>query len=105
MASSVQRMNNITLYIGQNFNSHMKIFAILIILVACLVNTGCGTLLGGPITVCQSTKPLKGDPRREIRPVAFFFDLLFWPFLIVDFTTGGMYRPCENDMKSKVKWQ
>lgn len=55
----------------------------------------CGTVLGGRIDTCQKQKPDSGA--RAIRPAAFIADLLIWPpFLIVDFCTGAIYKPCKN---------
>ena len=56
----------------------------------------CATILGGPVSECQRTKPAPGEPAREIRAGALIADiLLFWPGVIVDFATGAIYKPCE----------
>ncbi len=57
--------------------------------------SSCATVLGGPISACQRTKPVPGNPSRAIRPVALVADIvIFWPFAIVDFATGAIYKPC-----------
>jgi hypothetical protein len=59
--------------------------------------SSCATVFGGPITECQRTKPLPGEPAREVKAVALIADLLlFWPGVIVDFATGAIYKPCDQ---------
>ena len=59
-----------------------------------IVLTGCATVFGGPRTSYQVTKPLDGQPQREVRVGALIADiLLFWPGTIVDFATGAIYKP------------
>jgi hypothetical protein len=54
----------------------------------------CATILGGPVTEHQRTKPNPGEPQREVRVGALIADiLLFWPGTIVDFATGAIYKP------------
>lgn len=54
--------------------------------------SSCATILGGPITNYQRTKPMSHP--REIRTGALIADiLLFWPGAIVDFATGAIYKP------------
>lgn len=66
----------------------------LILLVA--GTSSCATILGGPISECQKTKPAAGKPARSIRAGAMIADiLLFWPGTIVDFATGAIYKPCK----------
>ena len=56
--------------------------------------TSCATVFGGKVTAHQKTKPATGEQQREIRVGALIADiLLFWPGIIVDFTTGAIYRP------------
>ncbi|MHA8065650.1 hypothetical protein V7S76_03100 [Aquirufa sp. ROCK2-A2] len=58
--------------------------------------SSCATVLGGPISSCQRTKPRPGKPSRAIRPVALVADIIiFWPFAVVDFATGAIYKPCD----------
>lgn len=70
----------------------MHVFAMLMIAVTL---SSCATILGGPISSCQRTKPAAGEPAREVRAGALIADiLLFWPGAIVDFATGAIYKPC-----------
>jgi hypothetical protein len=56
--------------------------------------SSCATVFGGRVTEYQRTKPLAGQPQREIRAGALIADvILFWPGAIVDFATGAIYRP------------
>lgn len=59
-----------------------------------VVLSGCATVFGGPRTSYQVTKPLDGQPQRQVRVGALVADiLLFWPGTIVDFATGAIYKP------------
>jgi hypothetical protein len=74
----------------------MKSFSIQALLVVCLavLLTGCATILGGPRTSYQVTKPREGEPQRQVRVGALIADIiLFWPGAIVDFATGAIYKP------------
>ncbi len=58
------------------------------------VLSGCATVFGGPRTSYQVTKPLDGQPQRQVRVGALIADIiLFWPGTIVDFATGAIYKP------------
>lgn len=71
-----------------------KLLRITFILFLTLSMAGCATLLGDPITQHQKTKPLPGEPQREVRVIALIADIvLFLPGTIVDFATGAIYRP------------
>ncbi|WP_347175463.1 hypothetical protein [Polaribacter uvawellassae] len=71
-----------------------KIVKITLICFLALSMTGCATLLGGPVTEYQKTKPAPGEPQREVRVIALIADIiLFLPGTIVDFATGAIYRP------------
>ncbi|MFN0728872.1 hypothetical protein [Polaribacter gochangensis] len=71
-----------------------KIVQITLICFLALSMTGCATLLGGPVTEYQKTKPAPGQPQREVRVIALIADIiLFLPGTIVDFATGAIYRP------------
>ncbi|MFT5761729.1 MAG: PBP1b-binding outer membrane lipoprotein LpoB [Polaribacter sp.] len=71
-----------------------KIVKITLICFLALSMTGCATLLGGPVTQYQKTKPAPGQPQREVRVLALIADIiLFLPGTIVDFATGAIYRP------------
>ena len=60
--------------------------------------SGCATILGGPITTYQRTKPLPGQPQREVRVGALVADIFLVGLLGVgvDFATGAIYRPRPN---------
>jgi hypothetical protein len=59
--------------------------------------TSCATVLGGHISECQRTKPVAGQPSRQLRAGAMIADiLLFWPGTIVDFATNAIYKPCDK---------
>ncbi|WP_461133572.1 hypothetical protein [Spirosoma lituiforme] len=59
-----------------------------------IVLSGCATVFGGPRTSYQVTKPLDGQPQRQVRVGALIADIiLFWPGTIVDFATGAIYKP------------
>ena len=63
-------------------------------LIASLLSS-CATILGGPITTYQRTKPLPGQPQREVRVGALVADIFLVGLLGVgvDFATGAIYRP------------
>ena len=68
------------------------------ILIALLIVTtlaSCGTILGGPITDCQKTKPKTGH--RTLRWAPLIFDSpIGW---IIDFSDGAIYKPCNEQGK------
>ena len=71
-----------------------KILQITTMVALAAVVSGCATILGGPISTYQRTKPAAGNPQREIRVGALIADiLLFWPGAVVDFATGAIYKP------------
>lgn len=75
--------------------SKIQILAFLFLLIVVLPS--CATILGGPVSACQRTKPATGQPAREIRAGALIADiLLFWPGAIVDFATSAIYKPCTS---------
>ena len=64
------------------------------ILLVALFFSSFATILGGPITVYQKTKPAPGELQRDVRVVGLIADIIiFWPGAIVDFATGAIYRP------------
>ncbi len=70
-----------------------RIKPISMLLIAVLFSS-CATVLGGKITDHQKRKPLDGEPQRDVRVVALVADIiLFWPFAVVDFATGAIYKP------------
>jgi hypothetical protein len=76
----------------------MKRYLLKLLLVLLMAGSlsSCATVLGGPISSCQRTKPSPGKPTRAVRPVALIADIIiFWPFAIVDFATGAIYKPCK----------
>ena len=69
----------------------IKLTAILLI---ALFFSSYTTILGGPITDYQKTKPAPGEPQRDIRVVALIADIIiFWPGAVVDFANGAIYKP------------
>lgn len=71
----------------------MKRLITLALAVTLLSTTSCATILGGPITSSQKTKPAPGQQQREIRPWWLVADIiLFLPGTIVDFATGAIYK-------------
>ena len=67
-------------------------FALLVVL---FQTTSCATFTGGQVNTYQLNKPRPGGPRREIRVAPFVCDIFFMAGvgLIVDFSTGAIYRP------------
>lgn len=62
--------------------------------------SSCATVLGGPVSTCQKTKPAAGQPQRDVRVGALIANiLLFWPGAIIDFATGAAYKPCSGEKK------
>ncbi|TVT43266.1 hypothetical protein FNT36_04025 [Hymenobacter setariae] len=57
--------------------------------------SSCATVFGGQITDYQKTRPLPGQPQREVRVGALIADILLVGLLGVgvDFATGAIYRP------------
>jgi hypothetical protein len=71
-----------------------KIIKTTIVCLLALSMTGCATVFGGRVSEYQKTKPLPGQPQREVRVLALIADIiLFLPGTIVDFATGAIYRP------------
>ncbi|MTI30631.1 hypothetical protein E1171_07385 [Cytophagales bacterium RKSG123] len=59
--------------------------------------SSCATVFGGRVTEYQKTKPLPGQPQREVRVGALIADIiLFWPGAVIDFATGAIYRPAPS---------
>jgi hypothetical protein len=75
----------------------MKKLLFSMLISAVLLNSGCGTILGGRIDRCQTIKGESGTPTRSIRPFALIGDIFIGRFvinLIVDFADGAIYKPC-----------
>lgn len=71
-----------------------KVTKLIAIGIIALTMTNCATVFGGKVSEYQKTKPMPGEPQREIRVGALVADiLLFWPGAIVDFATGAIYKP------------
>jgi len=70
----------------------MKTIFILCI-AASLFCSSCATVFGGQVTNYQREKIKPSQPSKKIRPVAFAFDALFFPALIVDFSNCSIYKP------------
>lgn len=70
----------------------------------CMSMSSYATLFGGKVSECQKTKPMAGQPQREVRVGALIADiLLFAPSAIVDFATGAIYKPCTTKKVSQLK--
>ncbi len=79
-----------------------KITSLVAIVLIALVMSSCGTICGGKISACQKHKPTAGEPKRQIRPWVLVGDIAFGEIpLIVDFITGGIYKPCDTPVKPK----
>lgn len=57
--------------------------------------SSCATVFGGHITEYQRTRPLPGQPQREVRVAALLIDVFLVGLLGVgiDFATGAIYKP------------
>jgi hypothetical protein len=73
---------------------------IALLLIATMFMSSCATILGGPVTTCQRTRPNKkaGEPARRIRPVALLADIVLGGVIFtgIDFITCAIYAPCET---------
>jgi hypothetical protein len=76
-----------------------KILAV--ILAGSLLFQSCATVFGGKINDCQKHKPAHGEPKRQIRVVPFILDLGGLVWLVVDFATGAIYKPCPTPPAKK----
>jgi hypothetical protein len=75
----------------------VKVFTL--VLFAALMLNSCATILvAGKADECQRTKPLPGQPQREVRVGYLILDILFLgiPFTAVDFITAEIYRNCQG---------
>ena len=72
-----------------------KYFLSLCLFVILIQVTSCATIVGGQVTASQRTKPLPGEPAREIRVGALVADIFFFGGfgVLVDFATGAIYKP------------
>ncbi len=67
------------------------------LLLIAIILPSCATVFGGPVSTCQRTKPVAGEPQRAVRGGVLVLDiLLFWPGAIIDFATGAIYKPCTS---------
>ncbi len=73
----------------KKFNSIISVLLIVGLL------SGCATILGGPRTSYQVTKPTQGQPQRQVRVGYIIADAVLTGALglIVDFATGAVYKP------------
>ena len=78
-----------------------KMFLMLLVFAACFTFTGCATIMGGKITECQRTKPKPGEPARQLRIWPLIFQIWEPVGLIIDFSTGAIYKPCKTESKDK----
>lgn len=67
-----------------------------------LFTSSCATVFAGG-NICNK-KPLPGEPKRQIRPWAFVFDIVlgYGVGLGIDFATGAIYKPCERPQNNKI---
>jgi len=77
----------------------MKNKTVLFLLLSALTLQSCATILGGNISECQRRRPESGEPKRQIRPVALAADIVCDPIIClpVDFLTGAIYKPCNDN--------
>ncbi len=69
-----------------------------------IVMSSCGVILGGKIQSCQRDKPTSNEEKRKIRPWALVGDIILVETIIpiiVDFATGGIYKPCDKQQKQE----
>ncbi len=74
----------------------MKKYILSLCLLVILIQvTSCATIVGGQVTESQRTKPLPGEPAREIKVGALVADIFFFGGfgVLVDFATGAIYKP------------
>ncbi|MGN6179826.1 MAG: hypothetical protein ACTHNW_11635 [Mucilaginibacter sp.] len=68
--------------------------AIAVLFIACTAFSSCATVFGGHVNEYQRTKPVAGQPTRQVRVGALIADiLLFTPGIIIDFATCAIYKP------------
>jgi hypothetical protein len=67
----------------------------LCLLVVLIQVTSCATIVGGQVTESQRTKPLPGEPARQVKMGALVADIFFFGGfgVLVDFATGAIYKP------------
>ncbi len=90
--SFMTHMTELALKINQFFDGTAKVTVIVLMLSL----SSCATLFTPKATEHQKHKPACGEPKRELRPGAFAFDLVFLPCLAVDFATGKIWKPIPN---------
>jgi len=76
----------------------IKILLMALLIAVIFVSTSCATILGGRRTAYQKTKPLAGQPQRELRWGFLITDILLGcpVCLVVDFATGAIYQPAKK---------
>jgi hypothetical protein len=59
-----------------------------------LAMQSCATIINGPVTEYQRTKPEEGQPKRAVRPAPLVMDILFFgPVgIVIDFGTCAIYK-------------
>ena len=72
-----------------------KVAVLFCALVLMFEMTSCATIVGGQVTESQRTKPLPGEPARQIKVGALVADIFFFGGfgVLVDFATGAIYKP------------
>ena len=69
-------------------------------LIVCLLLNSCATILGGRIATSQTTKPKRGQAKRQIQVGYFIADIICLVVpLAVDFGTGAIYKPTGGKVK------
>jgi len=69
-------------------------------LIICLCLNSCATILGGRVATSQSTKPKRGQTKRQIQVGYFIADIIcFVVPLAIDFGTGAIYKPSGGKVK------
>ena len=77
-----------------------KLFMYLGFAFAFFSSTSCATVWGGQLTSYQTTKPVPGYPRRELRVAPLMGNIFLTGGLglIIDFSTDAIYRPVPRPM-------
>lgn len=72
-----------------------------------LCSSSCATMTGGRIGDCQKTKPKAGQPKRQVRTGKLVGDIVLGAccfgvgipvFIIIDFSTSAIWKPCGDSL-------
>ena len=70
-----------------------KTKSVISILLISVVFSSCATVLGGPRTSYQQTKPKEGEPKREVAVGFLIADILLFPIAMAwEFPMGHIYK-------------